>query len=102
MVGELILYPLGDHSKQANIWIHMVYQKTRVYIYMYTYMYVHTVYIYIYAYIHVYNTIYPYPNYSYLLFHTQFTSHQSFTISFPFLAFPMPSLPFFCSLLEEN
>ena len=36
-----------------------------------------------------------------LLFHTQLTPHQSFTISFLFPAFPMPSLPFFCCLLEE-
>jgi hypothetical protein len=27
--------------------------------------------------------------------------HQSFTISFLFPSFPMPSLPFFCCLLEE-
>ena len=33
--------------------------------------------------------------------HTQLAPHQSFTISFPFPAFPMPSLPFFCCLLEE-
>ena len=40
--------------------------------------------------------------------HTQLThtrvpccTRQSFTISFLFPAFPMPSLPFFCCLLEE-
>ena len=31
-------------------------------------------------------------NYSHVLFHTQLTPHQSFTISFLFPAFPMPSL----------
>ena len=31
-------------------------------------------------------------NFSHLLFHTQLTPHQSFTISFLFPAFPMPSL----------
>ena len=36
-----------------------------------------------------------------LLFHTQLTPPQSFTISFLFPAFHMPSLPFFCCLLEE-
>ena len=39
--------------------------------------------------------------YSHVLVHTQLTPHQSFTISFLFPAFPMPSLPFFCCLLEE-
>ena len=32
---------------------------------------------------------------------TTYTPPQSFTISFLFPAFPMPSLPFFCCLLEE-
>ena len=52
-------------------------------------------------YIHTYNTTCPYTTYSHLLSHTQLTPHQSFTISFLFPAFPMPSLPFFCCLLEE-
>ena len=55
----------------------------------------------IHTYIHAYNTTCPYTTYSYVLFHTQLAPHQSFTISFPFPAFPMPSLPFFCCLLEE-
>ena len=50
---------------------------------------------------HTSHTTYHHTTYSHLLFHTQLTPHQSFTISFLFLAFPMPSLPFFCCLLEE-
>ena len=60
--------------------------------------YMHT---YIHSNAHAYNTTCPYTTYSYLLFHTQLAPHQSFTISFLFPAFPMPSLPFFCCLLEE-
>ena len=47
------------------------------------------------------HTTYHHTTYSHLLFHTQLTPHQSFTISFLFLALPMPSLRFFCCLLEE-
>ena len=50
---------------------------------------------------HTSHTTYHHTTYSHLLFHTQITPHQSFTISFLFPAFPMPSLPFFCCLLEE-
>ena len=60
--------------------------------------YVHT---YIHAYIHTSNTTCPYTTYSHLVFHAQLTPHQSFTIFFLFPAFPIPSLPFFCCLLEE-
>ena len=74
------------------------------YIYMHPYIHpsIHlSIHTYIHAYIHAYNTICPYTTYSYVLFHTQLAPHQSFTISFPFPAFPMPSLHFFCCLLEE-
>ena len=65
--------------------------------------YIHTsIHTYIRTYIHTSNTACPYTTYSHLLlFHTQLPPHQSFTISFLFPAFPMPSLPFFCCLLEE-
>ena len=50
---------------------------------------------------HPSHTTYHHTTCSHLLFHTQLTPHQSFTISFLFPACPMPSLPFFCCLLEE-
>ena len=50
---------------------------------------------------HPSHTTYHHTTCSHLLFHTRLTPHQSFTISFLFPACPMPSLPFFCCLLEE-
>ena len=76
-----------------------IYICMQPYIHPSIHTYMHT---YIHAYIHAYNTTCPYTTYSYLLFHTQLAPHQSFTISFPFPAFPMPSLPFFCCLLEVD
>ena len=74
------------------------YINTYIYIYASIHTYIHAC---MHAYMHAYNTACPYTTYSYLLFHTQLAPHQSFTISFLFPAFPMPSLPFFCCLLEE-
>ena len=50
---------------------------------------------------HTSHTTHHHTTYPHLLFHTQLTPPQSFTISFLFPTFPMPSLPFFCCLLEE-
>ena len=47
------------------------------------------------------HTTHHHTTYSHLLFQTQLTPPQSFTISFLFPTFPMPSLPFFYCLLEE-
>ena len=76
------------------------YIHTCIHTYIHTYM--HTcIHAYMHTCIHAYNTTCPYATYSYLPFHTQLAPRQSFTISFPFHAFPMPSLPYFCCLLEE-
>ena len=50
---------------------------------------------------HTTHTTHHHTTYSHLLFHTQLTPPQSFTISFLFPTFHMPSLRFFCCLLEE-
>ena len=50
---------------------------------------------------HTSHTTHHHTTYPHLLFHTQLTPPQSFTISFLFPTFPMPSLPFFYCLLEE-
>ena len=78
------------------------YINTYIHTYIHAYISIHpSIHPSMHAYIHAYNTTCLYTTYSYILFHTQLAPHQSFTISFLFPAFPMPSLPFFCCLLEE-
>ena len=94
---------------------------TNIYIYIYIYVYIYIcIYMYIYIYIYICMQPYIHPSihtymHTYMhttqLVHTQLTRTYSSThnllhtnpspISFPFPAFPMPSLPFFCCLLEE-
>ena len=94
MSGKKTAEPGGNRRRRRNL--QLTYSQTTCPTYIHACMHgcIH-------AYIHTYNTTCPYTTYSHLLFHTQLAPHQSFTISFPFPAFPMPSLPFFCCLLEE-